>query len=164
MIREITENDAAAFLALCKTIDEETDFMLFERNERNLTIEKQIAMIQTFLSSPNSTIFVAEKDNELVGYILARGGTVHRNKHSVYLAIGVLQHYAGQGIGKQLFHTVEQWAREKELLRLELKVMTHNERAIALYKKCGFVIEGEAVHGVIVNGEPKNEFFMAKLL
>ncbi|CAM4136202.1 GCN5 family acetyltransferase [Bacillus manliponensis] len=164
MIREITEQDAATFLTLCQAIDGETDFMLFERNERKLTIEKQITIIQTFLSSPNSSIFVAEKDNELVGYILARGGTVQRNKHSVYLAIGILQDYAGQGIGKQLFHTVEEWAREHEILRLELKVMAHNERAISLYKKCGFNVEGEAVHGVIVNGEPKNEYYMAKLL
>ncbi|WP_429758150.1 N-acetyltransferase family protein [Bacillus sp. S14(2024)] len=164
MIREITEADAAPFLKLCQTIDQETNFMLFEPNERDFTIEKQKSMIQALLSPHNSTLLVAEKDEQLVGYIIARGGAVKRKQHAAYLAIGLLQQYAGQGIGKQLLHEIEQWARKQQLLRLELTVMSHNERAIALYKKIGFVIEGEAAYGVIVDGQPRNEYYMAKIL
>jgi ribosomal protein S18 acetylase RimI-like enzyme len=164
MIREITEADAAPFLKLCQTIDQETNFMLFEPNERNFTIEKQKYMIQSLLSPHNSTLLVAEKDEQLVGYIIARGGAVKRKQHAAYLAIGVLQQYAGQGIGKQLLHEIERWAHKQQLMRLELTVMSHNERAIGLYKKIGFVIEGEAVHGLIVDGQPRNEYYMAKIL
>lgn len=164
MIREITEADAAPFLKLCQIIDQETNFMLFEPHERNFTIEKQKSMIQALLSPHNSTLLVAEKDEQLVGYIIARGGAVKRKQHAAYLVIGVLQHYAGQGIGKQLLHEVEQWARTQQLLRLELTVMSHNERAIALYEKIGFAIEGEAVHGLIIDGQPRNEYYMAKIL
>lgn len=164
MIREIIEAEAAPFLKLCQTIDQETDFMLFEPNERNFTIEKQKSMIQSLLSPHNSTLLVAEKDEQLVGYIIARGGAVKRKQHAAYLVIGVLQQYGGQGIGTQLLHEIERWARAQQLLRLELTVMSHNERAIALYKKMGFVMEGEAVHGVIVDGQPRNEYYMAKIL
>lgn len=40
-IRQIKENDAAAFLELTKTIDVETPFMLRETGERKTTVEEQ---------------------------------------------------------------------------------------------------------------------------
>ncbi|MEH6892302.1 hypothetical protein V7024_22075 [Bacillus sp. JJ864] len=41
MIRLIAERDAESFLELCKKIDGETEFMLFEDGERSTTIEQQ---------------------------------------------------------------------------------------------------------------------------
>jgi RimJ/RimL family protein N-acetyltransferase len=82
----------------------------------------------------------------------------------VYIVVGVLQAYSGQGIGTRLFREVEKWAREQELHRLELTVMTHNERAIHLYKKMGFEIEGTKRDSICVDGTYVDEYYMAKLL
>ncbi|GAB1800159.1 hypothetical protein PMEGAPL103_10520 [Priestia megaterium] len=41
MIREILASDAAAFLALNKELDRETAYMLYEENERAITLEQQ---------------------------------------------------------------------------------------------------------------------------
>jgi Acetyltransferases, including N-acetylases of ribosomal proteins len=48
------------------------------------------------------------------------------------------------------------------LTRLELTVMVHNERAIALYKKMGFEIEGTKKRSMRIDGQYVDEYYMAK--
>lgn len=69
MIREIRESNAEEFLNLCKNIDAETQFMMFEPGERPTTIEEQRKGIKDILSKDNQTILVAEKDNQLTYWI-----------------------------------------------------------------------------------------------
>ena len=80
------------------------------------------------------------------------------------MVTGILQEYAGKGIGSRLFDTLLLWAKESPLRRLELTVMTHNERAIALYKKNGFEIEGTHKCSLMIDGALVDEFGMALLL
>ena len=127
-------------------------------------MEEQRDQINNLLRQENQTIFVAEQDNQFVGYLEATGGTFKRNRHSAYLVIGILQAFAGQGIGTQLFQRMEEWARQKHIHRLELTVMAHNTAGIALYKKQGFAIEGARRHSLLINGQFVDEFSMAKLL
>jgi RimJ/RimL family protein N-acetyltransferase len=47
-----------------------------------------------------------------------------------------------QGIGTRLLETALDWARQSEVRKLELHVFPHNEAAIKLYEKFGFVKEG----------------------
>ena len=42
--------------------------------------------------------------------------------------------------------------------------MVHNERAVRLYQKMGFEIEGRKKQNLLVNGMYRDEFEMAKLL
>ena len=164
IIRTIRENDAEQFLNLCKKLDTETQFMMLEPGERKTTPEEQRTQIEILLKQANQTIFVAEQDNQLVGYLAAYGGEFQRNRHSAYLVIGILQAFTGQGIGTQLFQSLEEWAQQQHLHRLELTVMTHNNAGIALYKKQGFAIEGTKRHSLLINGQYVDEYYMAKLL
>ncbi|MCA1029748.1 GNAT family N-acetyltransferase [Bacillus timonensis] len=164
-IREIKVSDAENFLTLSKKLDQETSFMLYEPNERKTNVEQQTKALQRILESESSTIFVAEDTNEsLIGFLAVIGGNVQRKLHTAYLAIGILQDYARQGIGNRLFDVMEEWATNKEIHRLELTVMTHNEAGIALYKKRGFFIEGTKKHSLKINGQYVDEYYMAKLL
>jgi len=164
IIRTICEDDAEQFLSLCTQLDLETQFMLLEPGERKTTLEEQRTQIETLLRQENQTIFVAEQDDQLVGYLAASGGTFKRTRHSAYLVIGVLQAFRGQGIGTQLFQKLEEWAKQQHIHRLELTVMTHNTAGIALYKKQGFAIEGTKRHSLLIHGQCIDEFYMAKLL
>jgi len=164
-IREIREDDAEKFLALCHQLDRETQFMLLEPGERTTTIEEQHNRIKNILARGNQTIMVAEDpQDQLVGFLSATGGVYNRNRHTAYLVIGVLQGFAGQGIGTQLFTQVEKWARDHTIHRLELTVMAHNERAVRLYQKMGFEIEGLKKQNLLVDGKYVDEYEMAKLL
>jgi RimJ/RimL family protein N-acetyltransferase len=164
IIREIKESDAEDFLSLCKEIDAETPYMMFEPGERPATIENQRDEIRDILSKDNQTIFVVEKDGQLIGYLAACGGRYQRNRQTIYIITGILQGYTSQGIGTMLFEQMERWAKEKEIHRLELTVMVHNEAALALYKKMGFEIEGRKKHSLLINGTYVDEYCMAQLL
>src|SRR5262245_66466307 len=101
-IRKIREDDAVTFLNLLARVDEETQFMLLEPGERQITVEDQRQRIKTILSKNNQLIFVAENDNDLIGYLAAIGGDFKRNRHRVYIVIGILQAFIDQKIGTKL--------------------------------------------------------------
>jgi RimJ/RimL family protein N-acetyltransferase len=164
IIREARLEDAQQLANLIQQVENESEFMLFEPGERKLTPEKQRTMIENISKQKNSTIFVAEDYEKLVGYLMAFGGNAKRNRHSVYLVVGILKEHRGKGVGTELFRKLESWARERNIHRLELTVMTQNQAGIALYKKMGFEIEGTKKHSLLVNGLFMDEYYMAKIL
>ncbi len=163
-IRPVQESDAEAFLTLAHTLDQETQFMMLEPGERTTSVEEQRQRISAVLQQPNQTILVAEQGGHLVGYLGAYGGAYRRNQHSAYIVIGILQAYAGQGVGTQLFIALEKWARQQHIHRLELTVMTHNERGVNLYRKMGFEIEGTKKDSLYIADHYVDEYYMARLL
>jgi RimJ/RimL family protein N-acetyltransferase len=161
-IRQITQDDASDFISLQKKVETESNFMLYGADERQVTIEEQRRRILSMQN--NSTIFVADNSNELVGYLVAMGGQAYRNRRSIYIVIGVLNDFVGQGIGTKLLETLEKWATVRNIHRLELTVMVHNQRALALYKKMGFIVEGTKHHSLFVDGKFVDEYYMARLI
>ena len=87
-----------------------------------------------------------------------------RQRHSAHLGIMVHKNYQGMGVGTKLMETLidlaDNWLM---LVRIELTVFTDNERAISLYKKFGFEIEGTTRKSAIRNGEYADNFVMGRL-
>ena len=164
LIRPITEADAEAYLALARAIDAESRFMMYEPGERPTTVEQQVEQIRVILGSDNKLMLVAEHEGQLVGYLGAIGGNFHRNRHGVHIFVGILEAFTGQGLGRRLLEETERWARRQGLHRLELTVMRHNARGLALYQKMGFEIEGTKRDSLQVEGVYVDEICMAKLL
>lgn len=48
----------------------------------------------------------------------------------------------GRGVGTGLLAEAKRWAAAHGVHRLELTVMAHNHRAIGLYERMGFSVEG----------------------
>lgn len=76
----------------------------------------------------------------------------------------MLRAFRGQGLARWLLEEAESWAARSGIRRLELTVMAHNERAIHLYEKAGFVKEGIRKRALRVPGTWVDELYMAKLL
>jgi RimJ/RimL family protein N-acetyltransferase len=163
-IRQITAADAESYLRLCQSLDGETSYMLYEPGERIATVLEQVQWIQSILSRNNQMVFVAESEQKLVGHLQVMGGQLRRNRNTIYVVVGVMQEAIGKGIGTGLLKSLEQWATAIGAHRLELTVMTHNERAVSLYRKIGFEFEGIARETLYVGGSYVNEYLMAKLL
>ncbi|QSF42514.1 MULTISPECIES: GNAT family N-acetyltransferase [Paenibacillus] len=163
-LRKLVPEDAAGLLSLQHALDRESSFMLLEPDERQTGLQQVKEMIESFTASETSILIGAEVNGGLAGYLSVRGGSVRRNKHSAYIVIGILQQYQGMGIGSGLFQEMEAWARSARIVRLELTVMTHNERGIALYKKCGFEIEGMKKKSLNIGGEWVDEYYMSKII
>lgn len=163
-IREITEKDAEAFLEMGKRLDNETKFLAYEPDERDMDVSRQRKQIREILSKGNSTIFVAQDGERLVGFLEAKGGNYRRNRHSIHITIGILQEYTGKGLGTKFFETVERWAKDKGFHRLELIFLSINGRARGLYEKMGFEVEGIKRDSFRVDGVYIDEIFMSKIL
>jgi RimJ/RimL family protein N-acetyltransferase len=157
-------DDAAALLALKHGLDRETSFMLFEPGERAETTADVAAELRRVADAANSVLIVAETAAGLVGYVDARGGRFQRSRLAAHVVIGVLAAASGRGIGAGLLRELESWARAQGLHRLELTVMARNQRALALYERTGFVVEGRRRECLLVDGTFVDEIYMAKLL
>ena len=162
-IRTIELKDTNNFLELNKKIDE-SGFMLYEPGEKQITIEQQEKFIKGILADNHSTMLVAEVDEVLAGFIAAIGNNLKRTQHRAYIVIGLLEEFRGKSIGKSLFEHLFVWAKKAGITRLELTVIKENDRAFNLYRKMGFMLEGEKVQSLMINGEPSNEYYLYKIL
>ncbi|ASA57744.1 MULTISPECIES: GNAT family N-acetyltransferase [Vibrio] len=109
--------------------------------------------------------YVALLDGEIVGHIGFEICKNPRRRHVGSFGMGVKDHVQGRGVGSQLLTTVvelsDKWLN---LRRLEVEVYADNERAINLYKKFGFQIEGESVDYAFRNGKYVNVYHMARVV
>jgi RimJ/RimL family protein N-acetyltransferase len=163
-MREAGRDDAAALLRLKQRLDRQTSFMLFEADERDTTVEALARDLDEVTGSENSVVIVAELDDDLVGYVELTGGSFRRNRTTAYLVIGVLAEAGGQGIGSGLLRQAADWASGHGMHRLELTVMARNHRAIALYERMGFSVEGRRSECLLVDGEFVDELYMGAIV
>jgi len=162
-IRKIKIGDAENLLNLLKKLDSETTFLLYEKGERKRTIEQQRKNIQEQLEREVLT-FVLEDNKKLVGYVFGNIFTVNRKKHCMNLSIAILQEYTGKGYGTKLMSTIEEYAINNGITRLELEVSKKNKIAISLYEKIGFEGEGVKRNAFLVNGKYEDELLMSKII
>lgn len=87
---------------------------------------------------------VAERGGAVVGSAgLHPASTSPRRRHAMHLGISVSPAHQRQGVGHALMGALCDYAdRWAGVLRLELTVYADNQRAIALYRRHGFVVEG----------------------
>ncbi|MET1013927.1 MAG: GNAT family N-acetyltransferase, partial [Paenisporosarcina sp.] len=156
--------DARSVINLHLTIDRESDFMLFGKDERKLTVQAVRKRIGEWKKSLNSGMFVAILNGEFAGFVILNGGTAPRSKHRAALVIGVLSAFYGKNVGTSLMKKAESFAHEAEIQRIELTVVENNERALALYKKMGYTIEGTRLHSLKIGDQFINELYMGKLI
>jgi ribosomal protein S18 acetylase RimI-like enzyme len=81
------------------------------------------------------------------------------------LGMEVAQPWRGRGVGSALLAAAIEKARDEGLHKLSLEVFPHNDAAIALYRKFGFVEEGRRVkHYRRASGELWDSILMGRLL
>jgi len=66
--------------------------------------------------------------------------------------------------GFRLLTELEKWAIGVNVSRMQLSVMVNNRRAISLYEKSGYVIEGTKKNAVCLQSGYVDEHIMAKLI
>lgn len=103
------------------------------------------------------------------GSVVASAGlhatsTAVRRRHVMSLGMAVAPEAQGRGVGKALMAALidyaDNWA---QVLRIELGVFVDNERAISLYKRFGFEIEGRQRGYALRAGRYVDSYAMARL-
>lgn len=84
--------------------------------------------------NPFSKLYVLKKDAEIIGY----GGFWALFERAEITVLAIKEEYQGQGLGeKMLSHLIDEAIKKAcDIVLLEVRVS--NDRAIALYRKCGF--------------------------
>ena len=156
--------DAEAVYIFGRQLLSETSLMLLFPDERAKSIDDMRFVIQRFHEMPRHFLINAWDGDLCVGEALCMGGQFLRNKHGGRVGVGVLATHYGQGIGKGLMEEIERISTEHEIRRLELTVMSQNERAHRLYRSMGYRDEGVNRQSLFVDGKWVDEIMMSKLL
>lgn len=85
-------------------------------------------------------------------------------RHGGSLGMGLLPAWRGQGLGERLFRECLVRAVAAGVTRVELEARADNERALALYRRLGFVVEGTKARGMRVEGRYYDTVAMAFLV
>lgn len=116
------------------------------------------------VSTDNSIVLVAELDGVINGYIQIGLNHKPRTKHVATLGLAVHPKSHGKGVGGALVEAaVNQADNWLNIKRTELDVYADNDRAISLYKKYGFEVEGESRCAAFKNGKYSSLFRMARI-
>jgi L-phenylalanine/L-methionine N-acetyltransferase len=108
---------------------------------------------------------VAELGGEVVGSLgLHPASDRVRRRHVAMLGISIAGAAQGQGVGSALMAAALDYAdRWAQILRIELQVYADNARAIALYRRFGFVHEGTHRAYAMRDGAYVDSLSMARL-
>lgn len=94
---------------------------------------------------PGAVELLCEVDGRVAGHLGIVTFAAARRKHVATFGIAVHPDFQGRGVGNalmtEMLRLTDDWMN---VVRVELQVASDNERAIALYRKHGFVVEGEA--------------------
>jgi RimJ/RimL family protein N-acetyltransferase len=165
-IRHAVPDDAEALLAFMAGVVPETEFLLNEPGEFQMTPEGEREWVRTRLECPGSVALLAIAKGEVVSCAGLDRGKRHRIAHTATLGISIRARYCGQGLGGHLMNTLIAFAEKSPVLeRVQLSVLATNERAIRLYKKVGFVEEGRNVRSIrFSDGRYADDIRMARFV
>jgi RimJ/RimL family protein N-acetyltransferase len=163
VVRRAAESDGPALVELRRVLFAETSNMLWEPGEFVQTAEDESKRIARLNGRANSLVILAEEAGQPIGLLTAVGGEVRRLRNSASLALGVARSHWGQGVATRMLQTALDWSRAAGLRRVELTVHTSNLRAVAVYLRCGFQVEGVRRSSLLVDGVYVDEYMMSVL-
>lgn len=122
--------------------------------------------LETELSQRSSQFYFVEIDGETAGYLKVNtdeAQTEEMGDEALEIErIYIRSPFQKQGLGKYLFNKALEVAMKQNKKKIWLGVWEKNEKAIAFYKKMGFVQTG--AHPFYMGDEEQTDFIMAKIL
>ena len=160
-VRKAVSKDAKSLFEYIETICAETQYLTFGSGEVALTVEMQKLIIEKSCNSLSNLLIIGVIDNAIVANLRFTPGIRPRTCHAGEFGISVLKKYWRHKIGSQLMQIFIQWAKDSgKIKKLNLKVRKDNKRAIKLYTKFGFVVEGIITREFYVNNRFYDAYFM----
>ncbi len=163
LIRQVRLSDAAQLVSFKREVSSESKFLLTCPDEVEDIIDQR-RMIALYLGDSRRIFLVAEYNNQIIGMITLSGSSRRRIMHKGELGISVRKQFWGKGIGSSLMEECLKIAKQKGFKKIQLEVMSNNNRAMALYKKFGFEVEGVKKKAVFIDNEYVDLVVMGKWL
>jgi len=164
-IRAAAPADAAAMLAYLRRVGAESSHLTFGPEGVELTEEEEREHIARTGRTDNALFLVATLDGQIVGCLTFSGGRRARTRHAGEFSLSVARAHWAQGIGGALVEVLLAWAAAGGVIRkIDLRVRSDNARAIALYERLGFTVEGCVTRALFVDGEFHDTVLMGRLV
>lgn len=142
IVRPARLQDAEELSALRLQIDGETENLDREKGEAFLDTASFEKLIKTDTENERNHFLVAVANDRLIGFSRCEGNLLKRFAHKVEFGVCVLKDYWGYGVGTNLLKESIAWADSNEIKKITLTVLEKNDKAVNLYKKYGFKVEG----------------------
>ena len=143
ILREGQKTDMPAVLMLIK------ELASFEKEADAVEVSAEDLQRDGFGANPLFKVFIAEKQNEIVGMALFYERYSTWKGRSIHLEDLIVKHsFRGEGIGKALYTKVLSYAHEKKLKRVSWEVLDWNKVAVDFYVSTGAkILDGwQVVH------------------
>jgi len=161
LIREAMPEDARAVLDYVEAVSAESDFLTFGPGEFELTEAQEEDYLRKCRDADNQLYLVGLIAGQIVSTLSFSAGRRPRVRHSGEFGVSVRKPYWGLGVGSFMLDALIDWARATQIVKkINLHTRTDNQRAIALYLRKGFVIEGIIRKGIFLNGEHFDHYWM----
>ena len=157
ILRPVDEKDAQDIIKHVETIVKAGRYLQKEE-PRSLEEEKNF-IHETRLKGNMYT--AVERKGKVVGIARVLKGELEMKKHTGIFRTWIHPDSQGLGIGKQVMNYTLRWGRNNNLHKLWLTVFSGNEKAVLVYEKSGFIIEGRQKNQAIIDGKFEDEIFMA---
>jgi RimJ/RimL family protein N-acetyltransferase len=156
--------DAASIVAFLNKVGGETEFLTFGLNEFPFSAHEEELTIKDCLERDICLMLIAQVGDEIVSQLFLQRSDKPRLMHIGDVAITVSKNYWGKSIGGHMMQIALEWAKNKNLSKMQLQVRTDNARAVKLYEKLGFRIEGTITQAMKVNDKYFDDYIMGLLL
>jgi ribosomal protein S18 acetylase RimI-like enzyme len=141
-IRSAMDQDARSLSEVRVQIDGETENLDREQGEAYIDETGFKQIINEDSERVHNLFLVAEVNDRIVGFSRCEGNQLMRTSHKVEFGVCVLKEFWGYGIGKKFLEESVQWADANGIKKMNLNVLENNDKAIKLYQKYGFEVEG----------------------
>lgn len=140
LIRRAVEDDAQALYDSAYQVALEGIYIGWEGSPFDEQKRRQV--LRDHLQ-PRHCFLAAEVDGKIVGGLEADPGHFgQKDAHVCHLGMWVSPRFREVCIGSALLDSIIAWARGESFEKMALETFSTNTRAINLYKKFGFVVEG----------------------
>jgi ribosomal protein S18 acetylase RimI-like enzyme len=134
--------------------------------EAYLTSSFSVEKLTQELNNPNTEFYFAKNEDNIVGYLKVNIGeaqTEHINLDAFEIErIYVDKAYLGKKVGQLLFNKAIELAKSKNVAYVWLGVWEENHRALAFYKKNGFIPFDK--HVFMLGNDAQTDIMMKLLL
>jgi len=152
-IREASPEDAGALIAYVEEVCGESDNLTFGPGEFGMTLAEEEAFLRGAAAAAGQVYFLGLVGGRIVAALNFAAGKRPRTRHAGEFGLSVRKEYWGLGAGGAMIDMLIKWAMETSVIhKIDLHVRVDNDRAIALYRKKGFALEGTLRAEISIDG------------
>ena len=159
------ESDAEKIVAFYNYVGGETSYLSFEKDEYPMDVEAQAESIRGLEGNETNIMLMAMDGEEIAGIATISSSHKVKARHDGGLGIVVAKRYQGLGIGTELIRRLIEWAKGNGITRrISLDTRADNVKAVELYMKLGFTVEGCRRNATLLDGKYYDIYVMGMML